>query len=349
MAQPAYVPWTSELNQSLATGQLNPNQYNKALAAAAYGQVQANYEESGRAQERNLKQQEIDSRNADINAQKSIGNTQTLLSTGMGVAQIGLGAYKAGLLGKAAVPVPAGEAPIPATGVGSATGQQVTGMSTTSATGDIATEEGTRGAASTYGGPVAGIVAGEEIKNTLGAPTKGWGEKTWGERAVSAPGTTGFDPTTSIAAKIFGDDSPFGKVEAFLGRTEETVMKPFDSLLGFKTADSGTVLCTELNRQGKLENEIYELEKIYIDKHITVAEYSGYRILADPLVLLMKKSARFTNFLAPMIRAFSYEMASRINPTVKGSRLGKFILFAGLPLCRLVFNIKSLGYKRVEA
>lgn len=107
---------------------------------------------------------------------------------------------------------------------------------------------------------------------------------------------------------------------------------------------TGTVLCTELLRQGKLDPQIYEKECVYVDKHITNEEYIGYRIIADPVVKIMRKSEKFTYLISPLIRAFAMEMASRIDAGIKGSRLGKVILKVGLPVCRYVFRTRRREY-----
>lgn len=119
-------------------------------------------------------------------------------------------------------------------------------------------------------------------------------------------------------------------------KTFKDILDPVGAL------SDATVLCTELNRQGLLDDNILEDERKYIDANITEQEYIGYRIIADPIVRRMKNSKRITNILAPLIRAFAYEMASRVNKDVKGSKTGKAILFFGLPLCRFVYNKRPL-------
>jgi hypothetical protein len=104
---------------------------------------------------------------------------------------------------------------------------------------------------------------------------------------------------------------------------------------GIAAAIAAWVLCSELVRQGKLDAEIVDDEWSYIKQIITYQEYMGYRVIADPLVNLMQKSKLFTLFMTPLIRGFAYEMASRVNPEIEGSKLGKFILWFGRPLCRI--------------
>jgi hypothetical protein len=100
------------------------------------------------------------------------------------------------------------------------------------------------------------------------------------------------------------------------------------------TSDSGWVLCSELVRQGGMDQKILDNEWSYIKNIITIEEYSGYRVIADPLVKKMQHSKLFTFIIAPFIRSFANEMASRVNNKIKGNKLGTFILWFGLPLCR---------------
>lgn len=97
----------------------------------------------------------------------------------------------------------------------------------------------------------------------------------------------------------------------------------------------GTIICSELNRQGYMSDEILELDRKYRQKYVDKEVYEGYLILAQPIVDLMKKSVNFTKFIAPFALAWAHEMASRVDPKIKGSVLGKFINYIGQPLCRL--------------
>jgi len=115
-----------------------------------------------------------------------------------------------------------------------------------------------------------------------------------------------------------------------------------DSWLGEVFMDMGdSVLCTELSHQGKLDKEVLRTEGIYVSRHVTKDEYSGYRIIADPLVKLMQRSKLFTQIIAPFIRAFAYEMAHRVNPEIQGSKLGSYILLYGIPICRFVYKLRD--------
>lgn len=99
---------------------------------------------------------------------------------------------------------------------------------------------------------------------------------------------------------------------------------------------SGTVICTELSRQGYIPKEVLTYEYDYRIRNIDTQAYMGYRQMADPIVRLMQKSKLITWMILPFGRGVAYEMAHRANPDIKGSRIGCFILKHGLPLCRWV-------------
>ena len=99
-------------------------------------------------------------------------------------------------------------------------------------------------------------------------------------------------------------------------------------------------ICTELNRQGYLSDDVLMEDQEYAVKYISPDVYVGYRILADPVVRLMQRSKLFTQIVRPFGVAFAYESANRINPKYKGSLLGKIIFKVGIPLCRMVYEQK---------
>ena len=100
--------------------------------------------------------------------------------------------------------------------------------------------------------------------------------------------------------------------------------------------DKGTVICTELSRQGYIPKEILDYEHEYRLQNIDYPAYAGYRYLADPIVPLMKKSKLITWLILPFGKGVAYEMAHRANPAIKGSIIGKFVLKHGLPICRRI-------------
>lgn len=98
----------------------------------------------------------------------------------------------------------------------------------------------------------------------------------------------------------------------------------------------GTIVCTELNRQGLLDIDIVEKDSAYRKKEVPDEAYAGYLALFGPVVRLMQRSRAFTAVVRPFGVAAATEMASRVDPAIEGSRLGKFILKVGVPVCRFV-------------
>jgi hypothetical protein len=129
------------------------------------------------------------------------------------------------------------------------------------------------------------------------------------------------------------------------GETTEWIFNP-----GGKAVES-TVICTELNRQGLLSDEVKKYDSLYRERYISDDEYRGYRILAAPVVWLLRKSARFTRAFAPLAVATATEMASRVNVTINGTMKGRAVLAVMVPICgkvgRFVAGFRFLKVKEV--
>ena len=97
----------------------------------------------------------------------------------------------------------------------------------------------------------------------------------------------------------------------------------------------GTVICTELYRQGYMSKDIYIKDAQYgieVRKNDPFV-YDGYIILASPLVSLMKKSPLFTKIISFPALLWANDMAGNKNPI--GSLINKY----GQKLCRIVGRI----------
>jgi hypothetical protein len=95
------------------------------------------------------------------------------------------------------------------------------------------------------------------------------------------------------------------------------------------TGALGTVICTELHRQGLMSDHTLEMDKIFGDyvrnSFPTIME--GYLILAAPIVRKMKTSKKFTNAVAFFALPWAEEMAG------KNNFRGCLVMSVGLPLC----------------
>jgi hypothetical protein len=99
-----------------------------------------------------------------------------------------------------------------------------------------------------------------------------------------------------------------------------------------KKSSSGmkTVICTELMRQGKLSEELYNAGHehfLSLPPEVIV----GYRVWADKVVPLMQKSPLLSKMLAPVANA-RYEMI--VNK--KFSLIGAATIYIGQPICFLI-------------
>lgn len=107
----------------------------------------------------------------------------------------------------------------------------------------------------------------------------------------------------------------------------------------------GTVICTELFRQGYYSKEIYELDQKYGQKLIKERPhvYEGYRFIADPIVRGMKKSKNFTRLVSLFALPWAYHMAYENN------KFGACISFFGEIFCGIVGKIIGGTYANQEA
>jgi hypothetical protein len=101
----------------------------------------------------------------------------------------------------------------------------------------------------------------------------------------------------------------------------------------------GTVVCTELCRQGYMSPEVRKKDLSYgMEVLRTRPEvYYGYLFLATPVVKLMRKSPVFTKLISIPALAWAQNMAGQKNMT------GKIISRIGEPVCGFVGKILSLA------
>jgi len=94
----------------------------------------------------------------------------------------------------------------------------------------------------------------------------------------------------------------------------------------------GTVICTEMHRQGYMSDSMLRRDRAYglavriNDPYV----YTGYVFLATPIVSLMQKSRLFTKLISIPAMAWARDMA------YDNSLLGKLINLIGQPVCRIV-------------
>ncbi len=212
----------------------------------------------------------------------------------------------------------------------------VTEGSTLAPAAEIGTESAFNAGAGTAGGELAtGATAGSIVGTAapyvaaarVGMPVLG------NALQQISPGEPDSSNFFQQAATITKDDymRPIEAGSAALGaelpEAVETIINPAG-----KALSSGTVICTELHRQGLLDGAVWENDGKY-RAMVSPEVYEGYRILADPVVRLMQRSKLFTAIIAPFALATAREMAHRVNRDIEGNTAGKALLGFFVPIC----------------
>lgn len=104
-------------------------------------------------------------------------------------------------------------------------------------------------------------------------------------------------------------------------------------VIGFITG--GSVICSELHRQGYITAEELELDFLY-RVNIDNETYTGYMSWAPKLVELMQRSGIITQLVRPFGVGWAKEMSHRLEPERKGNLIGKLLLKFGVPICRFI-------------
>ena len=104
-------------------------------------------------------------------------------------------------------------------------------------------------------------------------------------------------------------------------------------LVGGEIAD--TIICTELHRQGYINDAILELDGQF-GAEVDAQVHAGYVILASPIVNLMRKSKSFTWLVSRLAMPWIEQMTHEIRPEeYRSNIIGKAIMKVGIPICRL--------------
>lgn len=97
----------------------------------------------------------------------------------------------------------------------------------------------------------------------------------------------------------------------------------------------GTVICTELHRQGLMPDHIYKADSDYGDK-LPTSILQGYYVIGKPIARLMARSRLVTRLIKPICLSWAYQMAYKEGVVTHGNRVGAAIEFLGIPLCKLI-------------
>jgi len=312
---------SSQFNQSLALQKQQMKEQNEAARMSGYTNL---------ALVGLMGKEEIKSGYNKLFPGKTIAPTTEAVPTGAASKALPPGA---------ATPKPSA---IPSTAPITTTGGAATALSSTA-------EGGMGSTAETAG---AGATAGLSPATTETA--SGWTGAGWwpaiGATAISLvekPQDEWFEAQIGESAKEFHHVSSEGAQGALMGLS---VAGPYGAIVGgilgiFKGAvevESGTVICTELHRQGLIDDETYEADERFGKKQ-DLDVMVGYHSWGIPLAGLMRKSEVVTWIIKPIALAWAENMAYKEGITKKKNLLGALIHSIGVPVCRAIGRIKMGG------
>lgn len=184
--------------------------------------------------------------------------------------------------------------------------------------------------------PAVGALASNAATSTTTSTAASAGTKVAGGTfAAAGIGRAVFGASGDSTAKDIGTIGTAALYGTYLAPGIGTVIGAAVGVVYDLAADElGTIICTELHRQGLISKKLLNLDHEYRVKFVDKEVYDGYLILAKPVVRWMQLSKIVTKVITPFAKAWAYEMASKIDTKRNGNILGKIINFIGQPICR---------------
>lgn len=153
-----------------------------------------------------------------------------------------------------------------------------------------------------------------------------------------APAATAGDPATGGSSGVPGDPGGVGSGQS--GPAGAGVAGPGSAGPtgddggggGGGGGDGGSLICTELRRQGLMDDATWQADEQF-GSYVSREVRSGYQLWARPLARGMTRSRLLTNVVACLALPWAREMAYLMGARRRGSLLGRFLMFVGLPLC----------------
>lgn len=105
----------------------------------------------------------------------------------------------------------------------------------------------------------------------------------------------------------------------------------------------GSHLCSETRRQGRMSDEMWAADTEF-GKTLPQDVRAGYELIALPIAKAMRQSPLLSNVIIPFVLLWGKEMQRRVTGEGEGSRFGKFVLWAGLPLCKAIGRAKGIQW-----
>lgn len=108
------------------------------------------------------------------------------------------------------------------------------------------------------------------------------------------------------------------------------------------TGKLGTVICTELNRQGLLSNDLYKHPKA-VEHFESLPEKTlrGYHVWAGPLVPYLRSHPNISRLVNPIAVARYSMIASG-----KWNLVGALTIYVAQPICYLIGTVLEIGESR---
>lgn len=107
---------------------------------------------------------------------------------------------------------------------------------------------------------------------------------------------------------------------------------------------AGTVICTELKRQGYLDACVWTADAEF-GRMQSRATRAGYHLWAAPVARGMARSRVLTVVVASLAVPWAKEMAFQMGVRPHGSRLGRVVMAIGLPLCTFLGRHIKIGVR----
>ncbi len=121
-------------------------------------------------------------------------------------------------------------------------------------------------------------------------------------------------------------------------KTNDSDKKQKDTSNKSQESESGSIICTELYRQGLMAEEIYRADELFgrmVETNFPLVK-EGYLIIARPIVNAMRKSASFTVMVNKFAKPWSRQMAYMIGASDEQNLAGAVIMILGVPLCFVI-------------
>jgi len=118
---------------------------------------------------------------------------------------------------------------------------------------------------------------------------------------------------------------------------------------GEGNSGGGTVLCTEIHRQGLMSDADYSGDSQY-GSHFDLDTVAGYRFIATPIAKKMRTSPLLTAIIKPFVLAWTQHSLFKIGACPYESRLGVALETLLAPVCNVIGRtIKEFRYGRNSA